>query len=77
MLPEFKLVHDIKPSGPFDLLVICPRKDCGATHAVVARHWLAGQYGTRPCPYCFKTARIPARDVTVKTNIVKVKKRRA
>jgi hypothetical protein len=41
-----------------DALITCPR--CGNSAVVHLATWLTGnQGGTRPCTYCFKTAKIP------------------
>ena len=41
------------------LLITCPRADC-RHEFIVAKSWKnSSEYGTRPCPYCFKTAKIP------------------
>lgn len=41
------------------LAVTCPRKDCQQM-ALVAPSWPRGGYSTRPCTYCFRTAKVPA-----------------
>lgn len=50
-------------------VVTCPREDCAQTFLVKTAVWferrIYGQKDTviigRPCPYCFKAARLPAR----------------
>lgn len=44
----------------YHLRITCPREDCQQT-ALVAASWPRGGYATRPCTYCFKTAKIPPR----------------
>lgn len=66
-LPRFK----VTPSKDFKgwVLVVCPREDCpsAGTAFLVKRHLWSGSRleainGTvlkvRPCPYCFKTAKM-------------------
>lgn len=45
---------------PGGLVVQCPRQDCQQAF-IVDPHWPRGGYATRPCPYCFKTAKLPPR----------------
>lgn len=54
-LPEFEVVE--QGDG---LLVTCKgKKRCGRSHGVT-KDWLdCGRLGTRPCPYCFATSRVP------------------
>ena len=55
------------------VIVTCPYDDCGEDFLVVSKTWrqklIRESRGTgkqftivgRPCPYCFRTARLPAR----------------
>lgn len=69
-LPEFV----VKPSQDFKgwLVVTCPRPDCGDIFLVRRKKWQEQRFFTirsggevpvnsRPCPYCFKAARLPVR----------------
>ena len=47
----------VAPSRP-GMRIICPR--CERV-ALVDPSWPRGGYATRPCTYCFKTAKIPPR----------------
>lgn len=48
------------PVGERVLLIKCPRADCQQP-ALVTPNWAQGGYATRPCTYCFRTAKIPPR----------------
>lgn len=41
------------------LALTCPRADCKQM-TLVAPSWARGGYSTRPCTYCFRTAKVPA-----------------
>lgn len=47
----------VAPSRP-GMRIICPRCD---RVALVDASWPVGGYATRPCPYCFRAAKIPPR----------------
>lgn len=56
-LPTWVVRKNVRPPG---LVIVCPRGDCGEK-AIVAPDWGEGGYATRPCTYCFKTAKVPPR----------------
>lgn len=67
LLPLFKARRS--EDYPSWAIVTCPREDCGHDFLVNISNWfksrVVGVNKTlvtgRPCPYCFKAARLPAR----------------
>lgn len=65
-LPTFKLGDSYRTAIGEDtreravIEVICPRRGCGLPFVVLKKEWpTSSEYRTRPCPMCFKTAKIP------------------
>lgn len=58
MLPAFTVVK--LPGKPGQIGIVCPRADCGGKAIVAKRKWMTQiDSPTRPCPYCFRAARLP------------------